>query len=162
MKSHIIYTYFLTVLPLSWFTNEDGLAWPWCMCKAYSTSRKRQKCKGMWTAYQSVVFSWLSNCGVPSTQVMMIQYCSNVQHLSLPLTKLGSKQLRKTTHHIGCLKTLQLKVDDDSDIKLFFLTTSKVKELSVLWNLCNLCFQVWVKMAKFKILCGCTIYYCSP
>ena len=43
----------------------------------------------------------------------MLQYCSNVQHLSLPSIKLGPESLRNT---IRCLQTLELKVDNNYDI----------------------------------------------
>ena len=44
---------------------------------------------------------------VASTRLIeMLQYCSNVQHLSLPSTKLDPEQLRMTIHHMGCLQTL--------------------------------------------------------
>ena len=40
---------------------------------------------------------------VPSTLVEMLQYCSDVQHLSLQSTKLDPEQLTKTMHHMRCL-----------------------------------------------------------
>jgi len=92
------------------------------------------------------------NSRVPSTMVGMLQYCSNVQHVRLPFTKLGATLLRKIMHHMGCLQTLEIKLDDDSDITQLFLTVSNVKELSVRVESRQLlikCFQVWVKIAKF-------------
>ena len=53
----------------------------------------------------------------------MLQYCSNVQHLSLSSTKLDPEQLRNTMHHMGCVQTLNLNVDIDSDIEQLFLKT---------------------------------------
>ena len=45
---------------------------------------------------------------VPSTLVEMLQYCSNVQRLSLPCSELDSKQLRSAINCMGCLHTLEL------------------------------------------------------
>ena len=59
---------------------------------------------------------------VTSTRLVeMLQYCSNVQHLSLPSRKLDPEQLRMTIHHMGCLQTLELTVDNNSDIKQLLL-----------------------------------------
>ena len=72
-------------------------------------------------------------CRVPSTLVEMLQYCSNVQHFSLPSTKLDPEQLRKPIHHMGCLQTLELKVDNDySDIKQLLLSTGQLRELAII------------------------------
>ncbi|XP_065914507.1 uncharacterized protein [Dysidea avara] len=71
-------------------------------------------------------------CRVPSTLVEMLQYCSNVQHLSLPSTKLDPEQLRKSIHHMGCLQTLELKVDNERDIKQLLLITGQLRELSII------------------------------
>ena len=82
------------------------------------------------------------NCRVPSTLVEMLQYCSNVQHLSLPSTKLDREQLRNTIH-MGCLQTLEVEVDCDSDIKELFLTA---------WNLSQLSIHVKISQHVIKIL----------
>ena len=53
------------------------------------------------------------NCKVPLKLLEILQqYCSNVQHLSLPSTKLYSKQIRETIHLMGCLQALELTADD--------------------------------------------------
>ncbi|XP_065908495.1 uncharacterized protein [Dysidea avara] len=86
--------------------------------------------------------------------VEMLQYCSNVQHLSLPSTKLDPEQLRMTIHHMGCLQTLELKVDNDSDIKQLFLNTGQLRELTIILNRCRFdlppkLFKYW-KESQFK------------
>jgi len=70
------------------------------------------------------------NCRVPSALIEMLQYCRNVQHLSLPSTKLDPEQLRNTIH-MGCLQTLEIEVESDSDLKELFLTAWNLKELSM-------------------------------
>ena len=71
-------------------------------------------------------------CRGPSTPIVMLQYCSNVQHVSLPSTKLDPKQLQKITRHLGCLQTLEFKVDHDSDIEQLFSNTSHLKEIMII------------------------------
>ena len=61
----------------------------------------------------------------------ILQYCSNVQHLSLPLIKLDPEQVRKTVHHMGCLQTLELKVGKVAEIKQLLIDTSQLTELVV-------------------------------
>jgi len=68
--------------------------------------------------------SWTN---LPSTLVEVLQYCSNVQHLSLPSTKLDPEQL----HHMRFLETLEIKVDNDSDIKQLFSVTGGLRELTM-------------------------------
>ena len=75
------------------------------------------------------------NHRLPSSLIEILQYCSNVQHLSLPSTKLDCKQLRKTIHHMGCLQTLELKVGNDSQIKQLLCKTGQLKELTVFYLL---------------------------
>ena len=71
----------------------------------------------------------LPNSRVPSALIEMLQYCSNVQHLSLPSTILDPE------HHMGCLQTLELKMaDSDGDIKHLLLNTGKLKELTIFSN----------------------------
>ena len=69
---------------------------------------------------------------VPSTLVEMLQYCSNVQHISLPSA--NPEQLLMMIHHIRHLQTLELKVDCDSDIEQLFLCTSHLKEITIISN----------------------------
>ena len=72
-------------------------------------------------------------CRESSTRLVeMLQYCSNVQHLSLPSTKLNREQLQKITNHMGCLQALELKVDDESDIEHLFSNTSHLKEITII------------------------------
>ena len=68
---------------------------------------------------------------VPSTLVEMLQYCSNVQHLSLLSTKLDHDQLMKTIRHLGQLKTLELKVDRCTDTYQLLFDTVQIKELAI-------------------------------
>ncbi|XP_065920271.1 uncharacterized protein [Dysidea avara] len=76
----------------------------------------------------------LPNCRVSS---IPLQYCSNVQHLSLPSTKLDPDQLRNTIHHMGCLQTLELKVEDDSNIEHLLLITSNLREMVIHIHPCS-------------------------
>ena len=71
------------------------------------------------------------NSRVPSRLVKMLQYCSNVQHLSLPSTVLDPQQLRKTIHYMRCLQTLELKVDNESQIKQLLLKTGQLREITI-------------------------------
>jgi len=68
------------------------------------------------------------NSRVPSTLVELLQYCSNVQHLSL-LSALDSEQLRKIIHHMRCLQILE--VGADGDIKILLSKTARLKELTI-------------------------------
>ena len=76
-------------------------------------------------------------CILPSALVEMLKYCNNVQHLSLPSTKLDPEQLQKIIHHMGCLQTLEIKVDYDSDIKQLFSNTSHLKEITIILETCS-------------------------
>jgi len=69
---------------------------------------------------------------LPSTLVEMLQYCSNVLHLSLPSTKLNNTQLRKTIHCMRCLQTLELMVGNDTDIKQLLYDTNQLRELKII------------------------------
>ena len=92
------------------------------------------------------------NGRVPSTLVEMLQYCSNVQHLSLPSTKLDPEQVRKITHHMMCLQTLQLKVGDNvRDIKQLLIITGQLGELAISstfysYTEVNIVFKHWVEL----------------
>ena len=96
----------------------------------------------------------------------ILQYCSNVQHLSLPLIK-DLEQVRKTIHHMGCLQTLELKMDKVDEIKQLLIDTSQLTELVViLYEHCNSlevleAFKRWKELefrpSNFKlIISGCT------
>ena len=72
------------------------------------------------------------NSRVSSTLVEMLQYCCNVQHLGLPSTKLDPEQLRNTIHHMGCLQTLELTVENSSsDVTQLFLNAGQLRELTI-------------------------------
>ena len=71
-------------------------------------------------------------CRVSSTLIEMLQCCSNVQHLSLPSIKLDPEQLQKIIHLIGCLHTLEIKVDYNSNIGHLFSNTSHLKEITII------------------------------
>ena len=77
------------------------------------------------------VFS-IPNSRVPSTLVEMLQYCCNVQHLSLPSTKLDPKQVRNVIYHLRCLQKLELRVNNHSDVKQLLLCTCQLKELTII------------------------------
>jgi len=86
--------------------------------------------------------------------VEMLQYCSNVQHLSLPSIKLDPEQLKKIINNMCCLQTLELKVDDDIDTKQLLLNTSQLRELTIITNsyTCDLSlklFEEW-KESRFR------------
>jgi len=89
------------------------------------------------------------NCKIPSTLVDMLQYCKNVQHLSLPSTKLDSELLRQIVHHMGCLQTLELEVDNDSNVKQLFFITSDLRELIVQCSNLTCCANFW-KEEKYR------------
>jgi len=87
------------------------------------------------------------NSRVPSTLVGMLQYCSNVQHLRLPSTKLDPEQLRNIMHHMRCLLTLELKVDVYCDIKQLLLGSGQLKELTVHnFTTINNVFRHWIEL----------------
>ena len=74
---------------------------------------------------------------ISSTLVDMLQYCSNVQHLSLPSTKLDPEQLKNTIHHMGHLQTLELKVDNYNAIRQLLLNACQLKELTIFLSTCH-------------------------
>jgi len=86
------------------------------------------------------------------TLVEMLQYCSNVQHLSLPSTKLDLEQLRNTIHYMRCLLTLELEVDD-INIRQVLSHTNHLKEITAIsdcWPLhCGELFKYW-KQQEFR------------
>ena len=71
------------------------------------------------------------NSRVPSTLIEILQYCSNVQHLSLPSTWLDPEHLRNTIHHMGCLQTLELTVNIDSDLKQLSLSVAQLRKITM-------------------------------
>ena len=83
---------------------------------------------------------------ISSTLVDMLQYCSNVQHLSLPSTKLDPEQLKNTIHHMGHLQTLELKVDNYNAIRQLLLNTCQLKELTIFSSTCH---DYLVEMFKY-------------
>ncbi|XP_065907093.1 uncharacterized protein [Dysidea avara] len=106
--------------------------WPY-----YDSSEECSVKKVLKMCGQHVIMLSFPYSRVASTRLIeMLQYCSNVQHLSLPSTKLDPEQLRMTIHHMGCLQTLELElwVDDDSDIKQLFLSTGHLRELTIISN----------------------------
>ena len=74
------------------------------------------------------------NSRVPSTLVEMLQHCSNVQHLSLPSTKLDPEQLRNTVQYMRCLQTIELEVDWHTDIEQLILNTGQLMELTIIFD----------------------------
>ena len=81
------------------------------------------------------------NSRVPSTLVEMLQYCSNVQHLSLPSTKLDPEQLQRIIHHMRYLQTVEVKVDNNSHIKQLFSDTSHLQEImTVSYIISHICY----------------------
>ena len=96
---------------------------------------------------------------LPSTLIKMLQYCSNVQHLSLPSTKLDSTQVRNTIHHMEFLQTLELKVECNTHLIQLLHTTGQLRELTIFCdsfigtNIMVLClFMVW-KESQFMPSC---------
>ena len=87
------------------------------------------------TCGQNIHMLSFPNCKIPPTLVEMLQYCSNVQHLSLPSTTLDSEQLKNIMHHMRYLQILELKVhkvDDGSEVKQLLLYTGQLKELTII------------------------------
>ena len=83
--------------------------------------------------------------------VEMLQYCSYVQHLSLPSTKLDPEQLRKAIHHMGCLQTLELKADNECQIKQLLFETGQLREITLFlpsyhYYLLKRLFKYWIKI----------------
>jgi len=108
------------------------------------------------------------NSRVPPTLVEMLQYCSNVQHLSIPSTKLDPEQLRNMLHHMGSLQALEIKVDNDSDIKQLLLNAGHLRELTIRHLQCTRIknvFKQWVELQlnppKFCISVFPLVYYSS-
>ena len=66
-----------------------------------------------------------------STMVEMLQYCSNVQHLSLPSTRLDPEQLRKTIHYMKYLQKLEVRANATSDVKCLLQSCCQLKELTI-------------------------------
>ena len=81
------------------------------------------------------------NSRVPSTLVEMLQYCSNVQHLSLPSTKLDPEQLRNTVQYMRCLQTLELEVDNNCHFEQLILSACQLKQLTIIFE-CNYTAQL--------------------
>ncbi|XP_065906237.1 F-box and leucine-rich repeat protein 13-like [Dysidea avara] len=89
------------------------------------------------------------NCRIPSRVVKMLQYCSNIERLSLPSNRLSPVQLRKIIHHMECLQILELKVDNSSDMKQLLLHTGHLKELTIFPIYCHQLkelFKHWVEL----------------
>ena len=83
----------------SWWRE---FVWPYCDSREECSVKEMLKVCGQHIKVLSFPYS-----RVTSTRLVeMLQYCSNVQHLSLPSTKLDPEQLRMTIHHMGCLQTL--------------------------------------------------------
>ncbi|XP_065893308.1 uncharacterized protein [Dysidea avara] len=125
--------------PLLW----KEFVWPYYDSREECSVREVLKLCG-----QHIKMLSFPNHRVPSTPVYlkMLQYCSNVRHLSLPSTKLDPEQIKKTIHHMGCLQTIELNVDDDSDIKQLFLSTGQLRELTINSNIT--CYDVPEKLLK--------------
>ena len=83
---------------------------------------------------------------VPLTLVEMLQYCSNVQHLSLPSAKLNPGQLRIMMNHMTHLEILEIKVDEEGDVKQL-LNAEQIKHLKIISSICHLkeLFNHWTK-----------------
>jgi len=101
--------------------------WPYCGShEEYSVKEVLKVCG------QHVKVLSFPNSRVSPILEEILQYCSNVQHLSLPLIKFYSEQLRKTIPHMKCLQTLELTVDNDYDIKQLIIGTTQLRELVVI------------------------------
>ena len=102
--------------------------WPYCDSREECSVKEVLKVCGQHIKVLSFPYS-----RVTSTRLVeMLQYCSNVQHLSLPSTKLDPKQLRMAIHHMGCLQTLEVWVNGDSDIKQLLLNTGQLREFTII------------------------------
>jgi len=114
--------YVIEGTPSLW--NE--FVWPFYNCIEECTVKELLKVYG-----QHIKVLSFTNSRVPLTLVEMLWYCSNVQHLSLPSTKLDPEQLKKTIHHMRCLQTLQLEVDSDSNIQQILANSGQLRELTI-------------------------------
>ena len=105
------------------------VVWPYCDSHEECSVKELLKVYG-----QHIKMFSFPNCRVQSlTMVEMLQYCSNVQRLSLPSTKLGPEQLRKAIHHMECLQTLEFQLDDNNEAgyKQLLFQSSDLRELTV-------------------------------
>ncbi|XP_065908136.1 uncharacterized protein [Dysidea avara] len=131
----------------SWWRE---FVWPYCDSSEECSVKEMLKVCGQHIKVLSFPYS-----RVTSTRLVeMLQYCSNVQHLSLPSTKLDPEQLRMAIHHMGCLQTLEVWVDDGSDIKQLFLNTGQLREFTIISNIYNYdlspeLFELW-KESQFR------------
>ena len=92
-------------------------------------------------------------CRVPSILVEMLQYCSNVQRLSLPLTRFDNELVTKALSHAGCLQALDLQTVEfntfnQDDFRQLLNNVSHLRELIVDID-CNGCLlnylRIWME-----------------
>ena len=102
------------------------------LCVLIMTVMRNVVWRRRWRCVDNIIIKVLSfpNSRVPSTLVEMLLYCSNVQYLSLPSTKLHPGN----TIHLRCLQTLEIKVDECDDIKYILLDTGSLKVLTMFLN----------------------------
>ena len=93
---------------------------------------RREECSVKVCGQHIKVLAFPNYNRTPSTMVAMLQYCSNVQHLSLPSTVLDHEQLRKAIHHMANLQILEVEVDSWK-IKKLLINTSHLREL-IMYN----------------------------
>jgi len=104
-------------------------------------------------------------CRVPSTLVEILQYCSNVQRISLPLTKLDNELITKVLNYTACLQALDLQTVElnrfsQGDFQTLLIIVSHLNELIVNVD-CNGCLldylSIWMnencRPPNFNVFC---------
>ena len=102
---------------------------------------------------------------LPLTVVEMLKYCSNVQRLSLPLTKLDNELVTKALNHTRCLRALDLQTAElnkfsQDNFQQLLIIISHLRELTVNVD-CNGCLldylKIWIKAncrpPNFHVFC---------
>ena len=86
-----------------------------------------------------------SCCKVPPPLVEILQYCGNVQHLSLPSTQLDPEQLQNIVKHMISLQALEF-IMRKKDIKQLLLNTVNLKVLTIRSNEFKEVFNNWIEL----------------
>jgi len=89
--------------------------WRECVLSYYDSCEECRMKEVLKVCGQQIKVLFFPFSRVPPTLVEMLQYYSNVQHLSLPSTKLRSRQLRRITKAMQHLETLEFKIRYDWD-----------------------------------------------
>jgi len=82
---------------------------------------------------------------ISPTLVEMLQYCSNVQHLSIPSIKLDPDQLGNVIRNMRFLQSLELEVDE-KDTKQLLLNTGQLRVLTIHHKNIKEVFKHWMEL----------------